>query len=120
MCTSRTIIWDSILDSSVFPCGFDYKCVLDDDNSSCVESCSNMNHYETVNGRCKLKSCSDWTSDNSDYNPCGQNCVLNESNGECQSGCFENYVSNEKGACVKKENAANKSESNSEDFLCLQ
>jgi hypothetical protein len=31
----------------------------------------------------------------------GQNCVFNESNDKCQSGCFENYDSNKKGIGIK-------------------
>jgi hypothetical protein len=42
---------------TIFPCGFGNNCVYDIDDS-CGAKCSNEYHYESINGRCVLKTCS--------------------------------------------------------------
>jgi hypothetical protein len=60
-------LWRSTPDdiSGNYPCGFDHKCFLEID-SKCKKSCSNDDHYEAINGICKLKHCNQRNVNDSD------------------------------------------------------
>jgi hypothetical protein len=72
-------------------CGI--NCVLDVD-TSCKTTCSNSNHYKSINGRCELKGCEERNKNESTRIICGRtDCYLNvnKSDGsDCDSICGYN------------------------------
>jgi hypothetical protein len=114
-CTDR----NSTKNTLIFPCGYVHgdNCVLDGD-LNCQTSCSNTNHYKSVNGICELKTCNERESDGNKLNPCGNGCVQNvseEKSGKCQYVCDIGYK-NENGICLL---SAESKESNAMNYLSI-
>jgi cbb3-type cytochrome oxidase subunit 3 len=84
-------------------CGYD--CLYDRSDGKCHTTCQNSDQYEMYNKICRLKPCSERTSNGNGESPCGSGCVLNNKEGtdiECEYFCYENYE-NKSGICEIEE-----------------
>jgi hypothetical protein len=79
------------------------NCIIPEIGDKCSISCINPNHYKIEEGRCILKECNVRPpGEVYSYFPCGNDCVLNETNG-CEGFCEDNnFYENISGICELK------------------
>jgi hypothetical protein len=102
-----------------FPCGFEDECFLDvNDNNKCKSSCLYPEHYEKVNGICKLKFCKERINNGSESYSCGSSDCFLDINNECSRSCSssEHYKPSD-GKCVLKD-CGERIKNDSDDYPC--